>query len=168
MSEESGTGTAPGRQRRGGIRSPRELAAGLILAALAAGVLAATAGLETGTLRSMGPGMMPRAVAVLVGVAGLALAGLSLRGRGADLGRWPVRGPIFVCLAIAAFALTIRTVGLALAGPAVVIVSGLGSPEVRPKELVVFAVVITAFCIGLFRYALGLPIPVLLLPGVTI
>ena len=45
--------------------------------------------------------------------------------------------------------------------------SGAASPETRPVELVVFAVVMTAFCIGLFRYALGLPIPVLILPGVV-
>jgi hypothetical protein len=32
--------------------------------------------------------------------------------------------------------------------------------EVRPVEAVIFAVVMTAFCIALFKYALGLPIPV--------
>jgi putative tricarboxylic transport membrane protein len=48
----------------------------------------------------------------------------------------------------------------------VVLVSGAASPETRPMELVVLAVVMTAFCIGLFRYALGLPIPVLVIPGV--
>ena len=30
-----------------------------------------------------------------------------------------------------------------------------------------FAVVMTAFCVGLFRFALGLPIPVLVIPGVV-
>ncbi len=41
------------------------------------------------------------------------------------------------------------------------------SADTRPKELVVFAVAMTALCIGLFRYALGLPIPVLVVPGVV-
>jgi hypothetical protein len=31
---------------------------------------------------------------------------------------------------------------------------------------VIFAVVMTAFCIGLFKFALGLPIPVLVIPDV--
>jgi hypothetical protein len=31
----------------------------------------------------------------------------------------------------------------------------------------VFAVLITAFCVGLFRYALHLPIPILILPGIV-
>jgi hypothetical protein len=39
-----------------------------------------------------------------------------------------------VFLSVAAFALSIRTVGLALAGPVVVLISGAASPETRPKE----------------------------------
>jgi len=31
----------------------------------------------------------------------------------------------------------------------------------------VFALVITAFCVGLFRYVLHLPVPVLVLPGLV-
>jgi putative tricarboxylic transport membrane protein len=115
----------------------------------------------------MGPGMLPRYVAIAVLAAGLLLCVLSLLKSGEGLGRWPLRGPVFVSLAVLAFALTIRSVGLAVAGPLVVIVSGAASPESRPRELVIFALVITAFCIGLFKYALGLPIPVLLIPDVV-
>jgi hypothetical protein len=46
-------------------------------------------------------------------------------------------------------------------------VSGFASPESRPRELVVFALAMTALCVGLFRYALSLPIPVLVLPGIV-
>ena len=64
-----------------------------------------------------------------------------------------------------AFALTIRSVGLALAGPLVMLLAGAASPDARWRELTVFAVVITLACVGLFRFALGLPIPVLIFPG---
>src|SRR6266545_4520992 len=114
-----------------------------------------------------GATLVPRALALVVLVAGSGFAIAALVRRGEVLGRWPLRGALFVTLAIVAFALTIRTVGLAVAGPAVVIVSGAASAETRPVELVVFAVVMTAFCIGLFRFALGLPIPVLVIPGVV-
>jgi putative tricarboxylic transport membrane protein len=70
-----------------------------------------------------------------------------------------------VTLGVVAFGLTIRSPGLLVAGPLVVLIGGAASPEVRPRELAVFAALVTAFCIGLFRYALGLPIPVLHLPG---
>ncbi len=153
---------------RGRVRSPRDLLAGASLVALALLALWSGARLEGGTLRAVGPGMLPRAVASAVGFAGLLLVVLSFLRDGASLGRWPLRGPVFVCLAVVAFSLTIRSVGLALAGPLVVIVSGAASPESRPRELVVFALVMTAFCIGLFRYALSLPIPVLYLPGIVV
>jgi putative tricarboxylic transport membrane protein len=48
-----------------------------------------------------------------------------------------------------------------------VIVSGAASPETRWRELVIFALVLTAACVGLFRFALGLPIPVLVIPGLV-
>lgn len=147
------------------VRSPRDLLAGASLVALALFALVTGARLEGGTLRAMGPAMLPRAVAVAIGVAGLLLAAFSFLRDGPSLGRWPLRGPIFVSLAVVAFSLTIRSVGLVLAGPLVVIVGGAGSPEMRPKELVIFAIVMTVLCIGLFRFVLGLPIPVLIVPG---
>ncbi len=152
---------------RGFLRSPRELLAGASLVALAGFALATTARLDAGTLRALGPGMLPRAVAVALGAVGLGLVALALLRPGPPLGRWPLRGPLFVSLAVVAFALTIRTAGLAVAGPLVVVVSGAASTESRPKELVLFALVMTAACVGLFRYALGLPIPVLVVPGVV-
>jgi len=111
--------------------------------------------------------MLPRAVAAAIGMVGLAILALSLVREGERLGRWPLRGPLFVSLAVVAFALTIRTVGLAVAGPLVVVVGGAASADSRPRELVVFALVMTALCVGLFRYALSLPIPVLVLPGIV-
>jgi putative tricarboxylic transport membrane protein len=158
----------PPRAARGRVRSPRDLLAGASLLALALFALWATAPLDAGTRRAMGPGMLPRVVAIAIGAVGLGLAAASFLKRGEELGRWPLRGPFFISLAVLAFALTIRTVGLALAGPLVVIVSGAATSDSRPKELVVFALVMTALCVGLFKYALGLPIPVLRLGDLSL
>ncbi len=75
---------------------------------------------------------------------------------------------MFVALGIVAFAITIRMFGLVVAGPLALIIGGFGSDETRPKELVIFAVLMTAFCIGLFRYALNQPMPILIVPGTSI
>lgn len=154
--------------RRGVVRSPSDLLAGLCLVALAALALANGSRLESGTLRSMGPGMLPRAIAIAIGVAGVLLVLFSFLRVGRRLGRWPLRGPLLVSLGVVAFSLTIRSVGLALAGPLVVLVSGAAAHDVRPKELVIFAVAMTAFCVILFRFVLGLPIPILSLAGYTV
>ncbi len=148
------------------IRSARDLLAGSCLVALSAFALWSSRHLDQGTLRAMGPGMLPRYVAAGIGLAGLVIAALALLKDGPALDRWPLRGPIVITLAVVAFALTIRTVGLALAGPLVVIIGGSASPETRPRELLIFGVVMTALCVGLFRYVLSLPIPVLIIPGV--
>jgi putative tricarboxylic transport membrane protein len=161
---ESGSDPVPAPRRRL-VRAPGDLAAGLALAAVAAIALWAGAGLESGQLRAVGPGMLPRAFAVLLGLAGVGLAAASLLHDGPASGRWPLRGPLLLTLGVVAFALTIRSAGLAVAGPLVVVIGGSSSAEARPGELAVLALVLTALCIGLFRYALGLPIPILTLPG---
>lgn len=76
-----------------------------------------------------------------------------------------LRAPFFIIGGILAFALTIRTVGLALACPLLAIAAGPASPDTRPKELFLFALFMTGLCIGLFKYTLNLPIPVLIIPG---
>lgn len=219
--------------RTGPVRSPQDFAAGLFLLAVAAFAVYASSDLSMGTLRNMGPGMLPRMVATLIGVCGLGLLVGAMLVDGPRLERWSLRGPFFVLGAVLVFAVTIRATtldvfwsrvliavaagfggwwlagrllpailplqrgtmaalagfavaaaallilregvawtpqlkmpigGLLVAGPLVVLISGFADPEIRWKELVIFAVVMTALCIGLFRYTLGLPIPVLILP----
>jgi putative tricarboxylic transport membrane protein len=150
-----------GAPRSGGaVRSPQDLAAGLFLVGVAALALWLSSDLPLGTLRSMGAGMLPRAIAVLVGAAGLALAASAFFTDGEALARWHLRGPILIIGAVAVFALTIRTAGLIVAGPAAMIIASFATEEVRWKEAVIFAVAMTAACILLFKMALKLPIPV--------
>ncbi len=155
-------------RRRGRVRSPQDLVAGASLLAVSAFALWAVRDLPAGRLAAVGPGLLPRAIAVLLGLAGLAVSVASFRREGEALGRWPWRGPLFVSLGVVGFALTIRAPGLAVAGPLVVLVAGAASPETRPRELVVFALAVTAFCVVLFRYLLHLPIPILVIPGVVV
>jgi hypothetical protein len=142
------------------LRAPQELAAGVFLVVLAALALVLSSDLPMGTLRAMGPGMAPRAVAALVGAVGVAIAASAFFTDGEALSRWHLRGPLMILGAVAAFALTIRTAGLVVAGPLAIVIASFASPEVRWKEAVIFAVAMTAACILLFKVALKLPIPV--------
>jgi putative tricarboxylic transport membrane protein len=152
--------------RAGPIRGPQNFVAGLSLVALAAFALWATSDLPQGTLRAMGPAMLPRWLAIGVAVCGICLVIVSLVRQGASLESWTFRGPIFIALGIVCFAFTIRLVGLLLAGPLAVIIGGFASDEVRWKEILIFGTLMTLACIALFRYALGQPMPVLIIPGV--
>jgi hypothetical protein len=53
-----------------------------------------------------------------------------------------------------------------VAGPLAMIIGGFATPEVRWKEIIIFAAIMTAFCVGLFRFGLNLPIPIFIIPGV--
>lgn len=150
------------------IRAPQNFIAGLTLVALAAFAAWATRDLPQGTLRAMGPAMLPRWLAIAVGLCGLALAATALIREGDALDRWSLRGPFFIVVATIAFALTIRQFGLAVAGPLAIIISGFASPETRIKENVIFGIVMTAFCVVLFRYLLNQPMPILIVPGTGI
>jgi Tripartite tricarboxylate transporter TctB family len=222
---------APAAAHRGLIRGPQNFVAGLTLIGIALFAIWAVSDLPQGTLRAMGPAMLPRWLAIGVGLCGVALAvfGLVREGDGlrvsdyspiaafatvliasaviaffaslavgrAQLGtifgyvflvlfygavlylflmsfsrsEWlaatGLRGPFFVVAGIFAFALTIRLFGLVIAGPLAMVIGGYATPEVREKEILIFAAVMTAFCVGLFRYLLNLPIPILILPGVV-
>jgi Tripartite tricarboxylate transporter TctB family len=218
-------------KRLGLIRAPQNFIAGLTLIALAAFAIWATGNLSQGTLRAMGPAMLPRWLAIGVGLCGLALVAFSLLkdgppvrtsdysavllfgvilglaalvawlvnvlvfgGTGANVFFYTVlvlfygtiflmflstlrsdtwlearglRGPFFIVAGILAFAVTIRLFGLVVAGPLAMVIGGYATHEVREKEILIFAAIMTAFCVGLFRYILNLPIPIIIIPGVV-
>src|SRR3712207_3557482 len=81
------------------VRGPQSLVAGLALLALAALALWLTRNLDQGTLRAMGPAMLPRWLAIAVGLCGLALVAGAFVRIGVALERWSLRGPVFVVLA---------------------------------------------------------------------
>ena len=156
----------------------KDLTAGIFLLAIAALASFQGAPLEMGTLRQIGPGMLPRGLAVVLGLFGVALVvkGYTERppraarpaeprteaspGSRSSGWRHALRGPICLFAAVCLFGLGVRTVGFLVAGPLVVVVSALASAETRWSENVIFAGVMTAFCFLLFKTLLSLPIPV--------
>src|SRR5262249_62071813 len=71
----------------------------------------------------MGPGMLPKSLAVLFGLLGALLVVDSCLETGLPLEPWSFRGPVLVALAIVAFGLTVRPLGLVVAGPGAPVLS---------------------------------------------
>lgn len=137
----------------------QDAAAGLVVIGVAGFALWHGADLGAGTLRAIGAGMMPRALAVLFGALGLVLVISAVLQSGERLARWTLRGPLLILSAVVAFGVCVRPAGLAVAGPLAITIAAAASPETRWPETLVFAAVITAFCVLLFKFALGLAIP---------
>jgi hypothetical protein len=153
----------------GFIRGPQSFVSGLVLVALALFAIWLTSDLPQGTLRAMGPAMLPRWLAIGVGLCGAALVVIALLRRGERLESFTLRGPVVVGIAILCFGLTIRgfnlgvfqvpQLGLLGAGPLAIFISGFATPEARLRELLILALALTAFCMMLFGDLLNLPIP---------
>src|SRR5687767_15886225 len=99
-------GSGPARPS-GPVRAPQNIAGGLVLVALAALALWLTRDLDQGTLNAMGPAMLPRWLAIAVGLAGLVVFAFSFMKPGYALERCSVLGPVFVIGVILASAWTI-------------------------------------------------------------
>ena len=136
----------------------RDFVGGLATVALAAFAFWLARALPGGA-SGIGPGTLPRALAALLAFLGFALSLSSLYEKGDFIEGVTWRGPLFVLGALVAFGLAVRPLGLALAGPLLIVVGAFASREVRWGETLAFGVLMTLFCVGLFKFALGLPIP---------
>lgn len=148
----------------------RERLAGIVLVSLGGLGLWAGHDLPFMTSDGVGSGLLPRLLSIAI--LGLGILQLVLSGKdpGPSTGRWAIREMIPVILGVVLFAVTVRgyhlgpvsvpSLGLSIACPLAIVASGLAARDARLGELLIFAVVLTAFCIGLFRYALGLSVPV--------
>jgi len=153
MTDQEGAG-----ESRAPVR--QDFGAGLFLIAI--GLFALWQGwkLPLGTLRSMGAGMLPLSLAVMLCIGGVALIVSSIVNKGEALEAWSIRGLVFIVGGVVTFAFTIQSLGLVFAGPLSMIIASMASDEFNWKEAVIFSVILTAACALLFKTALGLPIPV--------
>lgn len=144
---------------RGIIKSPQDLAAGLFLLAIALFGYIGGYKLAMGQASGVGPGMLPKVTALLIAAFGGLLIVQALTTVGEKLERWSLRGLVFILGSLLVFAATVRTLGLAFAGPLAVMISAFAEKNVRLREIIIYALVLTAACGLLFKTLLRLPIP---------
>jgi len=154
------------------VKSPQDFAAGVFLLAVAAIAFLSAGPLPFSGTGGVGSGMLPKAMAALLGFLGLVITVGSFVWHGEQLSAWSLREIALVLGAIIVFAITIRgttlpllgitipALGLVVAGPLTVLVAAQADRGTRFLEALIFAVVLTALCIILFRLMLRLPIPV--------
>ena len=134
---------------------------GLFFVAL--GILGVVLSLEEkiGTAARMGSGYMPLVLSFCLIALGAIVLVRGLLARKPAITFGDIRPPLMILLSVAAFAVSIRNLGLM---PAVFIAVSIASyAQSRPRliEVILLALALAAFCSAVFVWALGLTIPVL-------
>lgn len=145
-------------------RDYMDIAAGLFLIALGAGAgFYALLNYDLGSVRMMGPGMVPMVVGFAIAGFGLLIAVPAVFTRG-----WAVSVPLrplaYVSLGVAAFALAVRPLGI---GPAVflaALISSRADAQVPLRWSLLLSAALAVAGFALFRYGLGVPMQFLRVP----
>jgi hypothetical protein len=153
------------------VPNHRDYYGGLALILLA--LVAFWAGGDLAGMRgfSFGAGTAPRLFACGLAIVASVITVSGLVTEGEPIGGYAVRGPVYITLAILAFAFLIRGVnfywgatlvkipafGLFIASFTCFVISAAASKETRWAESLITAAALTVFCWFLFVYLLGLP-----------
>jgi hypothetical protein len=137
-----------------------DLLLGLFLLLVATLTLVATRKLGIGTAANMGPGYMPRVIAIAVMLFGAFFTGRGLLRSHLGIARVQLRSLIAIPLAVALFSLLVEFAGLAIASLVTIIVAAYATHEFRAREAVIFGIAIAAVSVLLFVQLLSLPLPI--------
>lgn len=137
----------------------RDLLLGAIFALIGAGFVIASRSLDLGTAQRMGPGLFPLLLASVLMLLGIAIAGQSFFTVEQPVGQVPWRGLVLILAAPVLFGITVRGLGLVGAVALAVATSTFASRRAGLMLGGLLTVGLTIFCVLVFSYGLGLPIP---------
>ena len=118
-------------------------------------------GLSFGTAFRMGPGFFPAVVGGMLLVLGIVIAVLGLRKSDADWGRVPWRGVVLIPLGLLLFGAMMRPLGLLIALLTLCFLAAQATGKIALWKAAALSVSMTALCIGIFSYGLGISMPIL-------
>jgi hypothetical protein len=131
---------------------------GLMLIVLGGGAVFIARNYQFGSSLRMGPGYFPVILGGALVMFGVYFLIQGLRAGAEKLeGSWSLRALIILPLSLVLFGLLIDRAGFIPALLALIIGSATASTQFRLVEVLVFAVFMTAMCVVVFVWALGLP-----------
>lgn len=144
-----------------GIRNQKDFFAGLLFIIFGLAFMWLARDYNFGTARRMGPAYFPMVLSaalvifgIIIGIRGVAVSEGPIRG-------FTLKGLTLVIVSTVLFGALVRTAGVPVATAVLVIVSAYGSQRFNWKPTLVLALGLATFCVVVFIYALGLPMPVL-------
>lgn len=117
--------------------------------------------LPIGTTRQMGPGYFPLIVGLILVALGLAigLRAIQIGEPGERLQFAPARATLAILASPVVFGLVVRPLGLIPAIVLTTFVASMAGSRVKPVQSLLVAIVLTAVCVGVFSYTVGMTLP---------
>jgi hypothetical protein len=134
---------------------------GLMLIAIGAVAVFIARDYPFGTALRMGAGFFPVVLGVILMLFGLYFAARGLRSGAKIEGGWSPRALIVLPLAFVLFGILMEYAGFVPALLVLIVGSAAAGTEFRWGEVLALSVLLTAMCVALFIWALGLPYPLI-------
>jgi hypothetical protein len=140
------------------IRAPKDFWSGVMFLAFAATTMLASRYYSMGSAGHMGPGYFPMALGVLLGALGIVLVARAFVIEGEPMPPLHLVPILIMTIAVVVFGIALEPLGLIIAVTVVVMISAFAGPQFRTVETLALAAVLAAFSVGIFVYALRLPL----------
>ena len=143
------------------LRTNRDFLAGLLFIVLGGLAVALARDYPIGSTMRMGPGYFPTVLGGILLLFGVYVLLRGVRSGDKVKGEWGYRPLALIALSIVLFGFLLDRVGMVPAIVATLFVAAAAGREFRVKEVLLLAVVMTAFSVAVFSYGLKLPYPLL-------
>lgn len=141
------------------IQNPNEVLTGGFLCCAALFAVYIAWPLSSGTDMGIGPGFLPKTLALIQFVLGAMLVAHGFVAEHDKLDPWQLRPLVFILSSLAFFAMTIERMGLIVALTGLVLIGCAANREMRLVEAMALAAGSVLFCIAVFVKALNLSVP---------
>jgi hypothetical protein len=142
------------------IRAPKDFWSGVMFCGFAAVALLAARGYSLGSAGKMGPGYFPLLLGGVLAGLGAILIARSITVSGEPVARLHLLPLAIVVAAVCLFGAMIEPLGLVLALAVLTVLSAAAGRPFRPLETAALTLALIVLSVGIFVYALGLPLNV--------
>ena len=143
------------------IRDPKDFWSGVMFLVFGLSAVVIGQDYEMGSAGRMGPGYFPVVLGGMLSLIGLVSVIRSFFHQGEGLGRFALKEAFLVLFAVFLFGLLVRQAGVIIAIVLMVMISSWASMKFRWSSALLLAIGATVFCVGVFVWALGVPLPIL-------
>jgi Tripartite tricarboxylate transporter TctB family len=142
------------------IRAPKDFWSGIMFLAFAATALLTARGYSLGSTGKMGPGYFPTMLGYALALVGVILVARSLTLPGEAVARIHPVPLMTIALGVVLFGVLVEPFGLVIAVMVATLMACLAGGQRRPLEISALCIAMAVFSVGLFVFALRLPLQI--------